>query len=276
MRTTAPLLHQKGSEMNHFKQAQLKKMTGAALGALALMSATPAMAAVIDFESIAPSIYGGTDTLSEAGYTMTVIDTPAAGPAGTGLAGAVGDGSDPYLCAVAACPTGNASHFYAGLNDGSLRVARGDHGAFQVSSIDYAFLAPVGGLPSYSYGQLTLLGTRADGGTISVAYDFPVLDASGSSPFRTTALTAFGNIGLSSLVISSCLFDGAGGCFKPLDGAENQAQFAFDNLNLSAVAPVPEPETYAMFGLGLGLVGLLSRRRAKARTHAVAAATINA
>ena len=63
--------------MNHMKQAHLKKITGAALGALALMSATPAMAAVIDFESIGPAIYGGTETLSENGYTMTVIDTPA-------------------------------------------------------------------------------------------------------------------------------------------------------------------------------------------------------
>jgi hypothetical protein len=265
--------------MNHFKQAQLKKITGAALGALALMSATPAMAAVIDFESIGPSIYGGTETLSENGYTMTVIDTPAAGPAGTGLAGVVGNGSDPYLCAVAACPTGNGGNFYMGVNDGSLKVARGDHAAFQVSSIDYAFVAPVGGLPSYSYGQLTLLGTRADGGTIAVAYDFPVLDALGSSPFITNSLTAFGNISLSSLVISSCMFDGSGGCHSPLAGSENQAQFAFDNLNVTAVTAVPEPETYALMGLGLGLVGLLSRRRAKAAAQAAvvsATATINA
>ena len=225
------------------------------------------MAAVIDFESIGPSIYSGTETLSESGYTMTVIDTPAS-PGGTGFAGAVGDGADPYLCAIAACPTGNASHFYMGVNDGSLKVARGDNAAFQVSGIDYAFLAPVGGLPSYSYGQLTLVGTRAGGGTISVAYDFPLLDALGSSPFVTNALTAFGNVSLSSLVISSCLFDGAGGCYSPLAGSENQAQFAFDNLHLSAVTAVPEPETYAMMGLGLGLVGLLSRRRAKAAAAA--------
>jgi len=265
--------------MNHTKQAQLKKITGAILGAFALMSATPAMAAVIDFESIAPSIYGGTETLSEYGYTMTVIDTPAAGPDGTGFAGAVGDGNDPYLCAIAACPTGNASHFYLGVNDGGLKVARGDNAAFQVSSIDYAFLAPLGGLPSYSFGQLTLLGTRTDGGTISVAYDFPLLNAQGSSPFVTNALTAFGNVSLSSLVISSCLFDGAGGCYSPLAGAENQAQFAFDNLNLSAVgpvAPVPEPETYAMMGLGLGLVGLLSRRRAKSQAAAATSVTTHA
>lgn len=260
--------------MNHFKQAQLKKITGAALGALALMSATPAMAAVIDFESIGPSIYGGTETLSENGYTMTVIDT-AAGPDGTGFAGGVGDGSDPFLCVIAACPAGNASHFYMGVNDGSVKLTRDDNAAFQVSGIDYAFLAPVGGLGSNSWGQLTLLGTRADGGTIAAAYDFPLLNALGKSPFVTNSLSVFGNVGLSSLVISSCLFDGAGACVNP---ASNQAQFAFDNLNVSAVgpvAPVPEPETYAMLGLGLGLVGLLSRRRAKAASAATAA-TINA
>ena len=63
--------------MNHLKQAQLKKLTGAALGALALMSATPAMAAVIDFESIGPSIYGGTETLSENGYTCLLYTSPS-------------------------------------------------------------------------------------------------------------------------------------------------------------------------------------------------------
>ncbi|HEX8406190.1 MAG TPA: NF038120 family PEP-CTERM protein [Duganella sp.] len=265
--------------MNHFKHAQLKKLTGAALGALALLGATPAMAAVIDFESIGSMTYNGTETFSESGYTMTVLDTPASGPDGTGFAGAIGNGSDPYLCAIAACPTGNASNFYMGVNDGSLKVARGDNAAFNVSSIDYAFLAPVGGLPSYSYGQLTLLATLADGGTMSVAYNFPLLNALGNSPFVTASLGgAFGNVGLSSLVISSCLFDGAGGCYRPLAGSENQAQFAFDNLALNAVTAVPEAETYAMMGLGLGLVGLLSRRRAQAgaKAQANAAATINA
>ena len=262
--------------MNHFKHAQLKKLTGAALGALALLGATPAMAAVIDFESLDPMTYNGTEAFSASGYTMTVLDTPASGPEGTGFAGAIGNGSDPYLCAIAGCPTGNASNFYMGVNDGALKVARGDNAAFNVSSIDYAFLAPLGGLPSNSYGQLTLLGTLASGGTMSVAYNFPLLNAAGNSPFVTASLGgAFGNVGLSSLTISSCLFDGAGGCYRPLAGSENQAQFAFDNLSLSAVTAVPEAETYAMMGLGLGLVGLLSRRRAgKAQTNAAAATTL--
>ena len=258
-----------------FKQSQLSKLTAATLGALVMMSAAPAMAGTIDFESVTPTIYGGTEVFTEANYKLTVIDTPAAGPGGIGFAGAVGDGSDEYLCAIAACPTGNTSNFYLGVNDGSLKVERSDSRLFQVSSIDYAFLAPVGGLPSYSYGQLTLVGVRSDGvTTISYSYDFPLLNDLGNSPFVTQALqNTFGNVYLSSLTIGSCLFDGSGGCSSPLAGSENQSQFAIDNLQVTAV---PEPETYAMMGLGLGLVGWLSRRRARAAQAAAPTAVIAA
>lgn len=241
----------------------MSKLTAAALGALAVMSAAPAMAGTtIDFESTGPSIYGGTEVFHVAEYALTVIDTPASGPGGTGFAGAVGDGSDEYLCAIAACPTGNASHFYMGVNDGSLKVERADSRLFQVSSLDYAFLAPVGGLASFSYGQLTLVGVKSDGVAVSYAYDFPVLDTVGASPFVSLSLAStLGNTYFSSLTIGSCLFDGNGACYSPLPGAENQSQFALDNLQ---VAAIPEPETYAMMGLGLGLVGWMSRRRARA------------
>lgn len=249
-----------------FKQSQLSKLTAATFGALALMSAMPAMATTIDFEAVAPNIYGGTEVIKDSGYNLTVIDTPAAGPGSTGFAGAVGDGSDEYLCAIAACPVGNSSHFYLGVNDGSLKVERENGSLFQVASIDYAFLAPIGGLASYSYGQLTLAGVTADGSALSFAYDFPVLNSVGASPFTTVWLqSTFGSTYLSSLTIGSCLFDGNGGCVSPLAGAENQSQFAIDNLQV-----VPEPETYAMMGVGLGLVGWLSRRRARA---AIAAST---
>jgi len=245
-----------------FKQSQLSKLTAATLGALALMSAAPAMAGAIDFESLAPNVYGGTETFTDGEYKLTVIDTPAAGPAGTGFAGAIGDGSDEYLCAIAACPVGNSSKFYLGVNDGSLKVERSDNRLFQVASLDYAFLAPVGGLPSYSYGQLTLVGVKADGVAVSYSYDFPLLDSLGNSPFATVSLSStLGNAYFSSLTIGSCLFDGNGGCISPLLGSENQSQFVIDNLT---VAAVPEPETYAMMGLGLGLVGWMSRRRARA------------
>jgi hypothetical protein len=247
--------------MNH------KKLIAATLGALALMSAAPAaMASYINFESIGSTIFNGTEVFSEAGYNMSVLDTPAAGPDGTGFAGGIGNGSDPFLCAIAACPTGNGSYFYMGVNDGGLKVSRGDSQAFRLYSVDYAFLAPVGGLPSYSYGQLTIIGQVAGGGSVSASFDFPLLNAAGNSPFATASLSgAFGSTQFSSVVISSCIFSGSG-CVNP---ADNQAQFTLDNLS---VAPVPEPETYAMMGLGLAAIGLVSRRR-RAKAAAIAAAT---
>ncbi|MDR7048420.1 hypothetical protein J2X54_000855 [Duganella sp. 3397] len=244
-----------------FFQSQLRQLSVATVGALAVMSATPAMAEVINFESATPNIYGGTEVITESGYNLTVIDSPAAGPSGTGFAGAIGNGSDPFLCTVAACPTGNASQFYLGVNDGSLKLERSDNRLFQLTGLDYAFLAPVGGLASYTYGQLTLVGVLSSGANVSYAYNFPVLNSLGYSPFESLSLTAFGGNYFSSVTIGSCLFDGNGGCSNPLAGAENQSQFAIDNLQ---VAPVPEPETYALMGLGLGLVGWMSRRRARA------------
>ncbi|MET0265607.1 MAG: NF038120 family PEP-CTERM protein [Duganella sp.] len=254
----------------NFKQGKLNTLAAAALGALALMSAAPAMADVINFESVGPGIYGGGETFTDAGYTLSVIDSPAGA---AGFAGAVLDGTDPNACDVAACPTGNSSFYYAGLNDGSLKIQRADNTQFRISGLDYGFLAPVGNLDPFSYGQLTVVGTKSDGGILSFAYDFPVL-SQGASPFVSLSLlNDFGSATLSSLTIGSCLFDGNGGCFSVLSGAENLGQFALDNLQVSTV---PEPETYAMLGLGLGLVGWMSRRRSKADQAAAAVAVTTA
>lgn len=224
-------------------------------GAVALLSAAPAMADRINFESLDPMIYGGTETFNEASYQFEVIDSPAS-PGGTGLAGMIGDGADPYLCEVAACPTGNSSHFYLGVNDGSLKIAREDQLAFRLYALDYAFLAPVGGLGPYSYGQLVVTGTTVGGGSVQATFDFPAL-VGGASPFSSANLAAqFGTTLFRNVTISSCVFDDVS-CINP---SGNQAQFALDNLVLAAV---PEPETYAMFGLGLAAIGLVARRRAK-------------
>jgi hypothetical protein len=240
---------------------QLKKAGAAMIGAIALMSAAPVMADTIDFDSLDSNTFNGLDTFDAGGYHFAVIDTPVAGPTGTGFAGAIGNGNDPYLCAIAACPSGNSSMFYMGVNDGSVNISRGDNKAFKLGSIDYAFVAPVDNLPGYSYGALTVTGTTASGGTISYSFDFPEL-AGGNSPFLSASLAAkFGNTAFSNVTISSCIFTDSG-CVNPFD---NKAQFAIDNLTL---APVPEPQTYAMLGLGLAMISLVSRRRANKKHNA--------
>ncbi|WP_343731763.1 NF038120 family PEP-CTERM protein [Duganella sp.] len=249
--------------MTYFTQAQsarstpaLKKMAAAAIGALALVGTAPAMADTIDFDSLDSNTFNGLDTFDAGGYHFEVIDTPAAGPSGTGFAGAIGNGNDPFLCAIAGCPTGNPSNYYLGVNDGSLKISRGDNLAFSLGSLEYAFLAPVDNLPGYSYGQLTVTGITTGGSTVSHSFDFPEL-VGGYSPFVSANLqSAFGSTLFSNVTISSCIFDG-GNCVNP---SNNQAQFAFDNLTL---APVPEPQTYAMLGLGLAAISLMARRRAK-------------
>lgn len=238
--------------MNHIPS--LKKL--AAAGALALLAAAPAMATTINFEGHGPDIFAGGDTFGEAGYTMLVLDSPAGN--GGGAAGAIANGADPTTCAVAACPAGNNSMYYLGLNDGGLNIQRDGHGAFSLHGLDYAFLAPLTGLANFSYGQLTLTGTLAGGGTVQNAFDFPLQNAAGSYVFGAVPLgVAFGHAALSALTVSACLFDGNGSCFNP---AANQAQFAIDNLNVSAV---PEPSAAAMLLLGLGGLALMSRRRAR-------------
>ncbi|MES2118654.1 MAG: NF038120 family PEP-CTERM protein [Pseudomonadota bacterium] len=234
----------------------LKQLAGVVVGAVALLGAVPALADTINFESHGPDIFAGGDVFTEAGYTMQVLDSPAG--SGSGGAGMIANGADPDTCSVAACPVGNNSMYYLGLNDGGLNIHRTDTSAFLLHGLDYAFLAPLGGLQNFSYGQLVLTGKLAGGGTVRDAFDFPLQNGGGNYMFGAVPLgAAFGHANLSELTVSACLFDNSGSCFNP---AANQAQFAIDNLNVSAV---PEPSAYAMLMLGLGGIALAARRRAR-------------
>lgn len=258
--------------MNHNQQFQdrpahkaprgLKTLAGAI--ALAMLTALPAMAEVINFDQQLPTAYAGGETFVDSGYQLLVQDSPYAIANGWtgGAAGAIINGADVNSCDVIACPGGNASNAFLGLNDGSVKLSRLDAHAFRISSLDYAFVAPVGGLSNAVYGQLVLTGQLAGGGTISTALDFPTQNANGDFAFSNAALNSvFSHANLSGLTISACLFDGNGSCFNSADfPAMNQAQFGIDNLNVSAV---PEPSAYLMMGLGLAGLGL-ARRRAKA------------
>jgi hypothetical protein len=242
-------------------QPGLNKLVLGVATALALLGSATATAAVVNFESLSPDgIYVDGDTLGEAGYTLQAVDNHG----GTsGVVGLLLNGMDPTSCWLGGCPTNNTSHFFLGLNDGGVTVTKTDGGLFSLRSLDYGFVAPFGGLPNFSYGQLMLTGNLANGTTVGMSLDFPGMDASGNPLFDTATLpTAFGHTQLTGLTIRACLFDGNGGCTVAPDISDPsiyQAQFAIDNL---ALAEVPEPGSLALIGLGMG--AFLARRRKSA------------
>ncbi|MFL6633470.1 MAG: NF038120 family PEP-CTERM protein [Massilia sp.] len=239
-------------------QPGLSKLVLGVATALALLGSATATAAVVNFESLSPDgIYVDGDTLGEAGYTLQAVDNHG----GTsGVVGLLLNGMDPTSCWLGGCPTNNTSHSYLGLNDGGVTIKKDDGGRFSLRSLDFGFVAPFGGLANFSYGQLQLSGTLANGGMVNYALNFPGTDSNGDPLFDSAALPAgFGYAELTGLTIRACLFDGNGGCTVAPDISDPsiyQAQFAIDNL---ALAEVPEPGSLALIGLGMG--ALLARRR---------------
>lgn len=248
-----------------------------------LAGAAPAFATTIDFEThsnvVTPVLgsgdtaYAGRDRFTTAGYTATVADSvyaqslPDYEP---GAAGVIVDHSDRLACSIVVCPGSffNQSHYYAGLNDGSLTLARTDGLAFRLFSLDFAFVAYTYDLPNFSYGQLVLSAT-AEGSDdpITRNMNLPGQFLDGNFIFDTWQLDGlFSGLNLTSLTISACVFDDGLNC---VNGATsyNLAQFAIDNLQVEAV---PEPQDWLVFGSGLGLLAAIVRRRRTAGAGSVA------
>lgn len=234
-----------------------------------LAAFAPAQADTINFEtiqnvttpSLAPgdTIYNTGDAFREAGFTMQLLNSASAGSADYGLLGAQVTGSNLDNCFALGCPVGNASKYFAGLNDAVLALSRTDALAFKISSLRFAFVAPLSGLYDFSHGQLTLTGSRPDGSSVSTSRDFGSPDSNGNYTFSDWILApSFSNTALLSLTANACLYDAAGACITTHDLLQNQGQFALDDLH---VGVVPEPSAYLMMLLGLAGMGLLARRR---------------
>lgn len=233
----------------------------------ACLSMAPASANTITFESLLPSANDSGVTLSEAGYSMLLVEGPVAASLGlVGATGTVVNGGDPTSCTVAGCPKGDTSNYLSILNDGAVTLTRANNnGFFKLLGLDFAFVTPAP-VPPDDYGLLQLAGITSDGIAVSTSFHFPGQDNKGNFTFGSAALSpSFSAYTFSSLTINACLFmsDGsdASVCTNSLDSpAFNQAQFALDNIMLGEV---PEPASILLAGLGIVALGW-SRRRARA------------
>ena len=261
-RSNNPALHTNASGV-------LKKLLCASvIGALGAIAA-PASAAVVTFDNVTnivtpqlnagDTVYNTGDAFTEAGFTLRVLNSATADADEYGFVGALVNSSNPFACTITACPVGNGSNYFAGVNDGMLNISFAGAAGFRLGSLSYAFVGPAPGLANASYGQLVLTGTTKTGATISIAGDFPGQDAAGNFTFDQFLVDpAFGGTTLTSLSINACLFDETGACSSERFVTQNQAQFALENLNLSVV---PEPASIALMLLGLAGLGTVSRRR---------------
>jgi len=224
--------------------------------------AQASVTSMLDFDGVTPVALNGGESFSIGDYKLTAMDSPLAQAYGfTGGAGQTMDGASS--CGViVACPSGDATRYYAGTNDGAVNITAAAND-LQISSLKYAFLAPIGGLMDFTYGQLVLTGTKLNGGIITLSRDFAGQDPLGNFMFDTWDLGAdFAREHFASLSISACLFNDTAVCINSAtDSPMNQAQFAIDDLQMTTV---PEPGTAAL--LALGAIGMaMSARRRQAR-----------
>lgn len=226
----------------------MKPFIKQALALAALTACSLASAGVLTFNGQAPNIFAGGDTFMEGDVKVSVL-----GPVDN-FAGALLDGADPFSCFTAACPGGNASMYFAGLNDGgmNLMLAGSD---ISLTSLDFGFIAPLPVPGLTGFGQLVLQGLFADGSSMFASRDFSGADNSGNFSFSRWDIDgAFSTSRFSSINVMACLYTDTGTCVNP---ADNQAQFGVDNI-----AFVPEPGSMALVGLSLAGLAAVRRRRA--------------
>jgi len=221
---------------------------------LATALAVPALASTLSFEGVrAGTILFPGDSINEGGFELTatysasVVDTPAAFGAGTGL--------------DLAAPLGNPTQFFIGLNDAGISLKSSDGSVFGLAGFDFGFVSALVGLfnPGEEAGLFLADYTKEDGSTGFDAWSFGAADADGKFSFISAGLADMGGLasGIREVEFYACTFDIAGACTF----GDNFSQFALDNIRINVPAgTVPLPGTLALTLLALGLAGGLRAR----------------
>lgn len=223
-----------------------KLLAGAMFCSVVLMSHAQA-SPIIDFEGDAlTGLYFPGDTLSQSGFVLTTQND----------FGSV----DTVAAFVAGAPTGNATQFYFNSNQGSLALARENGGTFNLTGFSAAFI-PLN--PSLTQTIVLVVAATDATQTFQKYFSFGDTTLGASSyPYLTFSdpmdFSAFVN--LTQVEFYACVLTNAGPCQEP---ANNNAQFAIDDIKLTTPVAVPEPASLPL--LVLGLLGLMLIRRRNLR-----------
>ncbi|MFY8119546.1 MAG: NF038120 family PEP-CTERM protein, partial [Roseateles sp.] len=156
------------------------KLMKKALALAALAACGTASAGLLTFDDLAPNIFGSGESVSQTDVNATVL--------GAGGFGALLNGADPSSCDIAACPLGNSTIFFAGLNDSGLNLSAG--GRFvSLKSLDFGFVAPVPVPGLANFGRLVVEGLGLDGASVFESREFGAADANGEFSFASWDLS---------------------------------------------------------------------------------------
>lgn len=232
-----------------------KTLAGGLIAAAFTLSQAQASAVTIDFEDPIfldnGGLYFAGDAVVAGQFTIG-IDSPYGG-----LAGLIVDGNDPWSCQGMGCPVNNSSNYFAGVNNAWMFLSY-NSGAVRMQSLDFSFLAPYAGVINGVVGRLLVFALDNQGNVAGLTSQEFAPQVNGEWMFANWSgiSSAFGNNFYSNYALTACLYDSNGDCFT---NANNQGQFAVDNINFD----VPAPATLGL--ISFSLLGLAASRR---RTNA--------